>query len=448
MRIKPVRLFCLPLLLLSTALYAEDNILTIYQQAVEFDPNLKAARYQLEISQEQRAQAGSALLPQISASANITSNEQFANSASGTSPATPANNYGGRRYFVNFNQSLFDAGKFLNWERYYSIVDQQEAAQQDALQNLMYSVLERYFKVLENQDALDLVQQEISSTRAQLEQLQHLFAKQLVKVTDMYELEAKLDSLEADKIAAETLLVTSKQGLMELSGHEITQLVPLADSVAFVPLQGEIDAYVEKAKAVNPSLLAQKNAVAAAKINIDQQKAKHLPTIEAQANYTNSNYGYQGTQSTQAEVRTIGLNINVPLFSGGGTTHAIAEASSNLEFNKQKQQSILGALIKDIHDAFLSTNASVQRIGAAEKALRSSTKAREAMEKGFQYNMQTISDVLLSQAREYKAKRDILQAKYEYIKQRSRFERYTGQIDEAYLAEINAWLRGLVRSAS
>ncbi len=434
MRIASVLLFC-SLMAPAFAAQADDNILTIYQQAIEFDPTLKAARFQLEISEAQRAQAGSALLPQVSASANISSNEQL--------EGAPVQNkdYLGQRYVASLTQTVFDAPKLLNWERFHSIVEQQEANQKDALQNLMYNVVERYFKILEYNDTLNLIIQEISSTQKELDQLRRQYEMQVVKITDVYELEAKLDSLAADKIAAATQVDIAKQNLMELTGQEVNGILQLRNDIPFEPLTGDIDTLVAQAKERNPALLAQQKSIAAAATNVDQQKARHLPTVDAQASYNNSNYGFQNTQTNTTETRVVGVNINVPLFSGGATTHATEEASKNLELNKQKQQSLLGELIREIHDAFLSTNANVQRIFAAEKALRSATKAREAMEKGFQYNMQTIGDVLVSQAREFKAKRDILQAKYEYIKQRSRFERFTGQIDEQYLAMINQWLR-------
>lgn len=414
---------------------AKDNIISIYQQAIEFDPTVKAARFQLEMTEAQRAQAGSVLLPQVNASANISSNEQLSTSTS------PTNNYRGERYTVSLTQTIFDTFKLLNWERFHNIVEQQQANQTDALQTLMYNVVERYFKALEYIDAFNLVDQEITTAKKQLEQMRRRFEKQVVKVTDVYELEAKVDKLEADKIAVSTQIDIAKQSIIELTGNKITYLSPLGDTVKFDPLQENIDSLIEKAKVLNPSVIAQQKSIAAAETNVDQQKSRHLPTIDAQANYNNSNYGYQNTQSSAAEVRTIGINVNVPLFSGGGITHAIDEASKNLELNKQKQQSLLGSLNKNIYDAFLSANSSVQRIYAAEKSLRSATKAREAIEKGFQYNMQTISDVLLSQDREFQAKHDILQAKYEYIRQRSRIELFTGQIDEQYLVLVNKWLQ-------
>lgn len=54
--------------------------------------------------------------------------------------------------------------------------------------------------------------------------------------------------------------------------------------------------------------------------------------------------------------------------------------------------------------------------------------------------MQSIGDVLISQAREFAANRDLLEAKYTYIKNRIRFECSLGTLSIASLEEINAWL--------
>ena len=160
-----------------------------------------------------------------------------------------------------------------------------------------------------------------------------------------------------------------------------------------------------------------------------------------QLNYFNTNTDYQNNQTPTSETQVAAVNITIPLFSGGTTSRAADEASKSLEINKQKRIGLLRALIKDTRDSFLSTNASVKRIDAAEKALATSTKAREAIQKSFQYGMQTITQVLLSEDREFKAKQDILQAKYAYIKSRARFERVTGVINESFLQSINHWLK-------
>ena len=428
-------------LLLSAGLqtvHADDNLIKLYQQALQFDPNVRSAQLQVEISEAQRGQAGGVLLPQINANANISANDQ------NTTPViNRQNQYVGERYTVSLTQSVIDLPKYWNWKRYQNIVAQYQSSNEEAQQALIYNVIERYFKVLEARDTLSLTEQEIASTQKQLTQMQHQFEKQLVKITDVYELEAKLDILLADQIQAKTLLDIAQQGITELTGQPVKTLSELKSDIFFKELTGNIDEWLKQAESLNPGLLAQNKAIDAANDNLWQQKAKHLPTVDMQLYYYNTNTGQAGqlNQPYLVETGTAAVNINVPLFSSGVMSHAVDEASKTLELNEEKRTALLRALIKETRDSFLSTNASVKRISAAEKALQTSSKAREAMEKGFQYGMQTISDVLVSQDREFKAKRDILQAKYDYITNRTRFERATGLITEQFLQAVNQWLK-------
>ncbi|NOT85669.1 MAG: TolC family outer membrane protein [Methylococcaceae bacterium] len=423
-----------------------EDLQTLYQQALQFDPNIKSAQLQVEMSEAQRSQVGGMLLPQISANVNISGNNQNIDNHNPSLPGNPvtsnASLYNGQRYNVALTQSIIDLPKVWNWKRYQNIVAQYQSTNEEAAQTLIHNVIERYFQALEARDTLSLIESEIASTQKQVTQMQRQFEKQLVQITDVYELEAKLDLLVADQIAAKTQLDIALQGLTELTGQPTKNLAELRTDISFKELKGSIDEWVTQAEALNPGLSAQNKAIEAADDNLWAQQSRHLPTVDMQLNYYHTNTGQPGYQNQTSEVDTemAAVNINIPIFSGGTTSAAAVEASKNLEINKQKRIAILRTLIKDTRDSFLSTNASVKRISATEKALQTSTKARQAMDKGFQYGMQTISDVLVSEDREFKAKREILQAKYAYIKNRARFERATGLINEQFLQTVNQWL--------
>jgi outer membrane protein len=410
-----------------------QNLIGIYQQAQLADPTLKTAELQIGVGEAQRGQAGGVLLPQISASANLSTND--------FTPANGASNsYKGKRYMVGLTQSVIDLPKFLNWQRYQKIVSHYELAYEEAQQVLMQNVVDKYFAVLEARDTLELVNQEIAVSQKQLEQVKKQFAKQMVKVTDVYELEAKLDLLFADAIDAKTKLDVAQQGVTELTGQSPGKLAGLRPDIDFTEIIGSIDDWMAQAQALNPALAAQDQAIAAAEYDVLQQHAKHLPSVDFQLTYYDTNTGYQNTQSTAYKTSVAAVNINIPLFSGGVTSRQADEATKTLEINKEKQNAILRNMIKETREFFLSTNASVKRIKASTKALESSSKAREMMEKGFRYGFQSISDILMSQAREYKAKKDLLDAKYAYIRNRTHFERATGTITEQSLQAINKWL--------
>jgi outer membrane protein len=111
------------------------------------------------------------------------------------------------------------------------------------------------------------------------------------------------------------------------------------------------------------------------------QKSKYLPVADLQLNFYDTNTGHQNSnlgQDTQTEIAAI--NVNVPLFSGGTTTHQLFEAQHRLQISKNDNEAAICGIIKETSDSFLSANADARHIKASQKALESAGKSREAME--------------------------------------------------------------------
>jgi outer membrane protein len=432
---------CLALVPAGTS-YAED-LLTIYQQALEADPELKTAEVKVEIGSAQKGQALGQMLPQINANANWSANNQRVPGGLGP-PVSPTStsNYHGTRYTVSLSQTLIDFEKFWNWRRAQEIENQYTAENIEAQHSLMFNVVEKYFDVLEAEDQLYFVQEEKETTIRQLEQVQKQYAKQLVLITDLYEVEARLDQIKADEIEAETKLVTARESLKELTNTTPVALYKLRDEIDYKVLEGALDDWIEVAKSESPTLAAQLSAIAAAGNDVAAQKSKYMPVVDLQLNYYSTNTGYNSINlGRNVETQVAAINVNVPLFTGGTTTNKMYEAQHKLTISKYENEAKIRALIKETSDAFLSSNASVRRISATRKALASAIKSREAMESGFRYGVQTIFDVLNAQQGEFQARRDLAQAKYSYIKNKMRFLRAIGLISEENMVEVNNWLQ-------
>ncbi len=349
--------------------------------------------------------------------------------------------YEGKRYSLSLTQTIVDVSKVSNWLRYQALTGKSEADYQQAELILMYDLVDRYFTVLAGQDNLALSKQETATTEKHLEQVKRQFDKQIVKITDVYEMEAKLDSLLARQIEIETMLDIAKQSLIELTGAPVSYLAELRDDVQFKILSGDVQQVGEQAQINSPLIQAQNQEIQAADYDVISQNAKHLPVLDLQLQYYNTDNGFQNSLTPVVETKVVALNVTVPIFSGGSTHQRAKEANKQLRLSKQRKISIMRAIEKETRDAFLSANASVRRIKASTRSLKSAVKAREAMEKGFKYGMQSIGDVLISQAREYRAKKDLLVAKYTYIKNFIRFELASGTLSFQSLENINQWLK-------
>lgn len=419
-----------------------EDLLAVYQQALQADPQLKSAEVKVEIGAAQKGQALGQMLPQVSASGNWSANKQTIRGRN----SAQTSNYNGTRYYVSLNQSLFDFAKFWEWRRAAKVEDQYAAEAIEARNQLMFNVVDRYFSELEAEDQLSFARSEKQAAQKQLEQIQKQYAKQLLKITDLYAVEARVDQIIAAEILAESKRVTAQESLRELTGVSPVELSKLQDSVEYQEIQGDLQQWIDMALSQNPSISAKQTAIEAAENNVTVQKSKYLPVADLQLNFYDTNTGYQSANlgaDTQTEVAAI--NVNVPLFSGGTTTHQLFEAKHRLQLSKNDNEATIRAITKETSDSFLSANAAARHIKASQKALESAGKSREAMERGYHYGVVTISDVIKAQQDEFSAKKDFAQAKYNYIKNRIRFMHAIGSISEENLQEVNGWLQASSR---
>ena len=432
-----IKWLVLCIILMKMSIGHTEDLLTIYQQALEADPKLKTAAMKVQIGTAQKGQSLGSMLPQISGNANWSLNHQ--NSGK---PSTANPNYQGTRYTVSLTQTVLDFAKFWDWRRAQEVENQYALENIGAQHELMFNVVEKYFNVLEAEDQVNFTESEKEATTKQLDQVQKQYAKQLILITDVYEVEARLDQIKASAIEAETQLVIAKESLKELTNSEPEGLFKLRNNINFKPLDGKLEDWIAVAKSENPLIAAQIRAIAAASDNVAVQKSRYLPVVDMQLSYNSTNTGYQSISlGTNYDTQVAAINVTVPIFTGGTTTNRMHEAQYRLSISQYENDSKVRALIKDTSDAFLSSNASVKRINATQKALESTTKARESLETGFRYGDQTIGDVIIAQQNEFKAKRDLSAAKYAYIKNKIRFMQSIGLISDANMVEVNDWLQ-------
>ena len=448
---RKIKQLMLGLLIAQTSVGHAEDLLTIYQQALEADPQLKTAALKVEIGSAQKGQAIGAMLPQINANTNWSLNDQTRhNPSNGNIPATnSSNSYQGTRYTVSLTQTVLDFAKFWDWRRAQEVENQYASENIEAQHNLMFNVVDRYFTVLEAEDQLYYLEVEKDTTIKQLEQVKKQYAKQVVLITDVYEVESRLDQIKSSEIEAETQVIIAKEGLKELTNTMPIDLFKLREEIEYKTLEGKLEDWIQVAKSENPLLSAQISAIAAASDNVAVQKSRYLPVVDMQLNYNNTNTGYQSINlGSNYETQVAAINVSIPLFTGGVTTNRMFEAQYKLSMSQYENEAKIRALIKETSDSFLSSNANVKKISATRKALESAIKSRESLETSFKYGEQTIADVLDAQQDEFKAKRDLSQAKYGYIKNKMRFMQAIGLISESNMIEINNWLQFKARPSS
>ncbi|WP_144945339.1 TolC family outer membrane protein [Pseudomonas oryzihabitans] len=417
-----------------------SSLLSLFREVSIEAPRLQAIRARTSSAQEKQSEAFGALLPQISAQGSYNKNRQHAENF-------PSQSYDGQSYILSLNQVIYNRSTWQNYQKYKLLAKQKIFEAQDAESEIAADLAERYFKALASEDQLALVQAEWRATNKNYDRVKALYSRQLATITDRLEIEARLDTLVAAEIDAKNQIKVTRENLSELVGRTVLEpLERINQKDPFIFDLRSISYWADKAMVSSPALAAKQKAQESVEAAIREAQGGHLPTVSLSLNAQNTNLGYQNTQSPKTDTLYAGVNVQIPIFSGGSTSARVRGLMDELDASEYETDEIRKRIKKEVSTAVLNADSGLGKIKATRQALYSSHKARLATEKSFEYQTKNTVDVLDSIREEYSARRDYLQAQYNYFMSMVTLYRWSGRLSDAELSQLSAWLTADERS--
>ena len=415
-----------------------EGIIYVYDLAAENDPAILAARAARDAAIEARPQGLARLLPEIGFDANTIGNrENVSTDGVGEDGVTRFNS---NAFSFALTQPLIDYDAFMQWRQADSQVAEAEATYQAAWQALIVRVSERYIGVLGAIDNLGLARAEKKAISRQLEQATERFDVGLSAITDVYEAQAGYDLAVAGVLEADNGVANAREQLREITGQLHYSLVPFSDSYELVsPVPSILDTWVEVGVKQNLEVLAAASRSEAARQNIERQRSGHFPTLDLTMGYTDLETGGRFGSSETKRSR-IGLELNLPLFSGGAVNSRLRQSHAQFDEARQLFEGQRRAVVRDVSDAYRGVMTNIGRVHALKQALRSTEVALEAIEVGFEVGTRTIVDVLDAQRTLYRARRDYLAERYKYVLNTLRLKQFAGTLKADDLQLVDSWL--------
>ncbi len=483
-RVNKLKLGVISLILVGTTLGSATalsaDLIEVYQKALRNDPQLREAEATRLALLESKPQALAGLLPQLNGSAGATHYESSDRSLTPniTAPGAPGTNGSDVtvQNYTNYSTARTDTVQWgltlrqtlFRWDRIAALrqadaqVAQAEIDYRAAQQDLILRTATRYFDVLAQKDQLSAAEAAKDSFSRQLEQAESRFAVGLIAITDVQESRAAADTAAATVIAQKRALATAGDRLRELTGETFSTLVKPGDDMPLVtpdPVDEEL--WVRTALDQSLTLSSARIGVDIAREQISIARAGHLPSLDLVAgrngsttNGTNTEsvVGLPGYPTTAFPFpgdrghgdRSIGLQLTVPLYSGGATASQVRQAVYRQRAAKERLEFTARATERATRDAYLGVNSDIARVRALRQALESSRVALTATDAGYEVGTRTQVDVLLARQRLFAAQTDYLKSRYDYITSLLTLEQASGQLDESRLTHVNEWLKETV----
>lgn len=421
----------------------DDNLLTLYREAVRNNANYLAAQAFAQAEMENEQIALGQLLPSVGLAGNYGRN---------TTERTIGNlapedfRYGSYSYNLNLRQPLFRKYNVANYRQGQADAEAATAKLGQAGNDLIIKLGTAYFEALysENQLALLAAQKAAIATQAAAAE-RGLKAGSGTRI-DVDEANARYDFIRAQELELENQRRHNLRVLSSFVNRPVENIQPL-DTGNFrpaTPVPAEIDPWLSSAEANNAEYQFQLAQIKVAEQEVEKAVAGHYPTLDLvasagkSANDNLSNLNNRG--DTTYNTNSYGVQLNIPLFAGGQVSATARQARAKLEQARMTAEDTRRNLNVQTRREFDNVIQGIGRVRALERAEISAIQVVKSNEKGIQASVRSTIDLLLAQQQLFVTRRDLAQARYGVLLANLRLKGLAGKLGEAEIAAIDRQL--------
>ncbi len=416
------------------------DLMETYEKALSYDSGIAAAEASFEAQRAASDVTRSVLLPQVGAFGE-------ANHIDVEGP-NQDNSYRELAYGVQLTQPLFRADA---WFDYDASQFQTESARADynlAQQQLILDVATAYFNVLRARDTVITTRAAEAAIQRQYEQAQERFDVGLIAITEVYEARATYDDTRSQRIVAENQLNIAQEQVARLTGEfpeeieNLRQNFPLGRPEPMDPSAWETTALDQ-----NWSVQSALYDLNVSEANLKSAKAGHYPTLDLNASYGKTKTdGLEDPSAFLAQrdgtttQGVIGVTLNVPLYTGGGTQAGVRQRRSLVTVAEQSLKTVRRDVRVSTRSLFLTVNNNIETASALEQTIVSRRSALDATRAGYEVGTRNIVEVLDAERAYYVALRDYANSRYDYVINTLQLKQAAGTLSPQDLVALNNWL--------
>jgi len=388
-------------------------------------------------------QARAGLLPQVSASAGRNNNnlDTTAPNILGN-PVTTNDQYFSDNRTLQVRQPLINMQRWLQFQQAKSVVEEVEANLDRDLQNLVVRVAGAYFETLMADEQLDLVLAQKKTYTALVDAAQKGFAAGSGTRTDIDDAKARLDMATAQELEARQNQDLTRRQLELLVNQPVKQIARLnVNALKLLPPEpANLDEWTRKAEQASPEIKALQARLEAARREVGKAQAGHFPTLDAVAQWSNSGSENITRVNSRYENKTIGLQLNIPIYSGGYVNSTVRQAVAEQTRTEESLEALRRDLGVRVHKEYRGVSEGVMRVRALEQAARSAEQMMKSTQMSQKAGSRTQLDVLNAQQQYTLALRDLAQARLVYLSSKVRLSSLVGDDANASVEQVNGSL--------
>lgn len=428
-------------LLVSGGGYAQSfsELLTLARNS---DPTYHSAQATVDMAAARKDQALGAMLPQLSATANTNGSRRSYNTRN-NSIETEKDSYNKHAEQISLTQPLWHYANIVGWQESKLMTEQAEKQLLGAEQELMAKLVSGWFDVLSARDAKAFAQRQYDVNAHQLKIVTRGAELGLYQSPQLEEAKAKQQQSLADIASAEADYQIKVSALEQLIGPQAQLITPyMRDDAELTEFeQSALANWLELARQNNPALLAALKGYSAATYEVKKQQAGHLPTVDLVSSYgTNSQTvgGFPGQAGYDITELTVGVQVSMPLYSGGTQSAKVAEAAAQKEKARFDIEAARRAAVINVKQAWFGWQSARAKSVAGKQTIQSADAALKLARRGSDNGVKTELEVLQALQQKMTALRDYRKGRYDQITAQVKLKAVAGLLSTADVLALDA----------
>ena len=413
----------------------------LFAIAHESEPGYRSAEANVAAARARIREARGAMLPQLTATANSNGNRRRYETR-GTPPSILHDRYHSNGDQISLNQPLWRPANIASWHQAQDNAAQAHYQLDDAEQQLYLKVATAWFDLMEARDAVEFTTAQRDALHAQWDiarRAVELGAQGQPQAEDAH---AKYEEASADEASAELDRAAKLAALEQWVGSADGLVQPYLRDDAKIPdlVGGDLDEWLEQVDTHCPALHAADRAIAAANAEVSKERAGHQPTLDMVATYGDTDQAvgnFPGQPGYRIRQLAVGLQLNVPLYSGGTQSAKVAEAIALRDKAFDDRDAVRRQAILNVKTAFFGWRSGQAKAAAARIAVAAARSLLAAATEGATRGLKTDADVLTARQQIAAARRDMRKGRYQELTSYIKLKSTLGELSAADVDELD-----------
>lgn len=429
------------------------DLIEVLQAAERSDMDYAVARAAHEAALPRRDQAAALWLPRVnaSASAGVATSDTETHGAQFYAPKfgvsnnvnfnTSINGGTAGRWAITATQPLYNPERRAQQQLLDLSVDLADLEWQAARQSLMLRTAQRYFDLALAEESLRVLKLQLDAVQRASIEAKDRFTLGSTPVTDTYETAARLAGIEAQVLAAESDVQLKRNLLADGTGlpaETLSVRLPAGRSADTRPRP--LDTWLAAARAGNPDIRIRDLASEVAKQEASKFSLQSSVAVDvvAQASHEQLNgSGDFGSASNKGTDRMIGVQISVPLFTGGYRSAKQEEALRLADKAATEADRSRQTTAQQVRSAWLGLSVGAERVHALADGVKASEARLDATHLGHGIGQRTTLDLLNAENDTAAARLALAQGRAGLLMDRLRLAALVGQLDDDSWRSVN-----------